>query len=203
MNSRHLLLSVLTLVATAYTAFACRCMQPGELTAKMYNEIDLVIVGKAVRVEHDEKNMLNIITFEVSNGVKMLEKTKTVRITTADNGAACGLGIAQGDEWYIWASKDDAGNFMTNSCMRSQQLTNEGSPTGNTERYNADLKYISTLKDAKGTQKFRSTSDLGYSEGKYKKGLPHGTWNYYDADGKLIATYRYQKGKLKMTNPEE
>lgn len=116
------ILSLITVLFLAANTIACSCAQKGELTKEDVEKTDLIFTGKAVKVELDRQNYKRIITFEVKKVLKGKESTEEYTIVTNLDGSSCGLGVEEGEEWFVFATESN-GVFRTNMCSRSTKIS--------------------------------------------------------------------------------
>lgn len=189
-------LSVLSLtlmfVALGLQVIACSCRPPAPLTMEEFLNADLVFEGKALSVETDKEQGMKVITFEVTKAHKTPRGTTKIEVTTAGNSAACGLTIEEGQNWYIWARKnEETGAYSSGICSRSLYLAEDASKKY-FQRYEEEMELIQSVKSKRGKQRLEVST--GTAEGKMKKGRRCGKWRYYAPDGTLTKTCRYKRG---------
>lgn len=112
---------VLTLVSTITApTSACSCIRPPEAPIALAAST-AVFLGKVTAIERG-KNSLQV-TIEVDRAWKGIT-TKTVNISTAENGAACGYHFEIGKSYLIYAHGDkpkegEQPKLSTNICTRT------------------------------------------------------------------------------------
>lgn len=79
-----------------------------------------VFAGKAVKIVADPKHYEVTVTFEVSRAWKG-DAGKTVAVTTARDGAACGFSFHEGDGYLVYATAVE-NKLYTGLCTRTQVL---------------------------------------------------------------------------------
>lgn len=123
--------SLVTLAAPTARVFACTCMQM--TPAMALANADVAFVGVVAGIA-DAKGGQPVIgsgdpivyTFAVEESVKGLAGDKLV-VTSARDGASCGIVFARAERWRVYANTDDAGAFHTSICSGNELLA-EGVP---------------------------------------------------------------------------
>jgi MYXO-CTERM domain-containing protein len=109
-------------------AAACSCIpSPGPVEAAQ--SVDLVFHAKLVSVADAPKGgnfdiPSKAFTFAVIRSFKGDDLSGVeVNVISADNSAACGRGFGKpGEEWLIYARRDDDGTIHDNLCSRSMPI---------------------------------------------------------------------------------
>ncbi|MEM7105564.1 MAG: hypothetical protein AAF502_20670 [Bacteroidota bacterium] len=194
------ILTLLLSVLLCHGVSACSCWPLGEIDVLQYNQAEYVFVGVAESVVIDEENMQRIVTFRIKKKYKSPRKGKRVVIQTALQSATCGLGISQGQTWYIWAAKGQDGIYRSSLCTRSMRIPTNINDSSQETTYHKDITFMKSLKKVRGTTTF--TYDHGKAIGKLRRGCPIGSWNYYDENGdlRLVCSYGKRGQKISCTD---
>ncbi|MDP9468265.1 MAG: hypothetical protein M3P32_05935 [Chloroflexota bacterium] len=134
MRSRvaHLLLaasfaSLLTVSASAGTAYACDCAiaAPEENLARadVAFEGTVAVVAIAPGMPDRDPSLDPIaVTFVVETLLKGPGESNEISVSTANNSAACGIAFAAGERWRIYATLVPGGGLETGSCSGDELL---------------------------------------------------------------------------------
>ncbi|MEO1434767.1 MAG: hypothetical protein AAFV80_04475 [Bacteroidota bacterium] len=185
--------SVLVLLCClrSLSGWACSCAPAPMLSAVDVLEADLVFIGQIVDLELTSNR--KVARFRITEHLVSAKRQKEIQIETALSSAACGLSFQEDAYWYIWASKTEAGHFVSNICSRSAPLRDPKSIPTNS-RVGSELAFFTSRKKVRGTSTVHfpeSRYNLhsgGKASGKFCKGLPKGIWNYYNSKGILTQT---------------
>lgn len=98
-------------------AYSCGCAAPSDKVnfkkwVKKFN--GAAFTGRVVKIETDEENFRNTVTFEVRSIWRGIDGRKAV-IQTANNSGMCGVGYEEGKDYLVIADLAD-GVLRTNSC---------------------------------------------------------------------------------------
>jgi hypothetical protein len=102
--------------------FGCDCKTLNPISKEDYNKAACIFVGRVIKIEEDEKNYSKAITFEIIHRLKNTEQINEITIWTALNSSACGLEVGSGENWYIFAHKDEDNKLIAGLCGRSVNL---------------------------------------------------------------------------------
>jgi len=117
-----IIISSALIFAIQQTAFACSCVPPPP-PVEALEQSDAVFSGKVLKVERDESGFGKIVTLRMLRSWKGIQ-ARTVRISTADNSAACGYGFEVGRKYLVYAHGEE--ELHTNICTRTRRLENAG-----------------------------------------------------------------------------
>lgn len=168
---------------------ACSCGNFwGPVTIKDYNENEIIISGRAVKVTVDLKEPVDKqrqIDFEVDELFKGDVPQKKLKIFTADGDGPCGLYVNEKEDWVIWAYMIN-GVITTNLCTRS--LRKEKIAAQDLTR----LRYFATNPE---TKEWVDDKGVKTAEGRLEGNKPVGYWRYYYSTGFPESEGVYQNGK--------
>ena len=128
----------LFLSIAAFAGYACSCANPGEMDDKQYDSYDFIATGVIDAVEAGEE--FKSIYFDVNHFYKGKADHSGIILNTALSSAACGLSPNSGEEWLIYANRQD-GELHVSLCSRSIVLKAEGM-SGVPDRAKEDLMYL-------------------------------------------------------------
>ena len=106
----------LSLIATPVDA--CRCRPPGAPEAEKEKSIG-VFAGTVIATKVEGQHL--IASVAVSQSWKG-SPAKEVTVRTASNGARCGFGFQEGQEYLIYCSGEKDGVWATHLCTRTRTL---------------------------------------------------------------------------------
>lgn len=119
-------LSGLTILALPRPAEACRCRGPGAGPAAL-RRADVAFHGVVVSVAHDlprAPHQVTRATFEVRQVFKG-DPPRRVEVDLGDT--SCGLRrAAVGEQWVVFARRDDEGHLHTRQCTGTRRLARAG-----------------------------------------------------------------------------
>lgn len=116
-------LIALALVFTAHhSARACSCIPPPP-PLEALEQADAVFSGTVISIVSDGSQMSrnDIVSFQVEKVWKGVT-SRTVQLTTASTGAACGYGFREGTAYLVYAHGTP--DLSVNSCSRTKLLVN-------------------------------------------------------------------------------
>lgn len=199
------------ILALPINVVACSCANFWQaVTIKDYNNSELIISGKAIKVTSNKKeteDRQRQIEFKIDDVYKGKIDSKTVMIYTSLSDASCGLLVNENEEWIIWAYlKNNV--ISTNLCTRSKQKKYLSESDYKSLKYFKSNPSISEWKNELGvviaTGQLKNNMPInhwkyfynnGYteSEGSYKNGIYNGKWiKYLDPEG-IVTRLRYDK----------
>jgi hypothetical protein len=114
------IVSAALIFAIQQTAFACSCVPPPP-PVEALEQSDAVFSGKVLKVEQDDSGYGKIVTFRMLESWKG-RKSRTVKVSTADNSAACGYAFRVGKKYLVYAHGEE--ELHTNICTRTRALDN-------------------------------------------------------------------------------
>lgn len=110
------ILSTLLVAALPQRAYACSCL--AQTVAEQYANAELVFRGKVIELDGTKA------TFAVDEVFKS-EAATTVRVTTPQDSAACGLNFSESSEWIIFTGQEEGTiGFVANLCGGSYSFEN-------------------------------------------------------------------------------
>lgn len=113
--------ALLGLIVSTAAADACDCAPPPP-PKKALEQAAAVFTGKVVGIDADEKGSFNVVTFYVENAWKGVDR-KTITISTAKNGAACGYGFKKDGTYLVYCHPaKPGGGLWTGLCSRTRPL---------------------------------------------------------------------------------
>lgn len=104
-----------------YSVLACRCTELKELTQQELNQATDIFIGKVMAVDtlvNSQKISVLISLKESIKGNKQNEKV----VSTEISGAACGLSLKVGQEWFFFITEYN-GDLRVNMCGRHLNVT--------------------------------------------------------------------------------
>jgi len=109
-----------------------------EFGRNTYKQAAYIVKGEAINVEIDEEKYQRIITFRVDVSFKKSTE-KIIKITTAMDSAACGLGVNKNDEWLFFVYEYEGEKFvgLCGKHVRFNRRPNEAKA-----RYKANCKLM-------------------------------------------------------------
>ena len=107
------------LLILSQIAYSCSCIPLGPLDDKQYNEYDLIIKGKVVKLI--EKQFKRIIYIKVDSYFKGTQKSTTLKIESPRQSGMCGIFPKIGEQWLVFAYKKD-NIYNTSLCTRTKTL---------------------------------------------------------------------------------
>jgi len=99
--------------------YSCSCILLGKIDEKQYNEYDLIIKGKIIRLE--EKNFARIIYIKVDTYFKGGQNTTTIKVESPSQSGMCGIFPKIGEQWLVFAYKK-GNSYNTSLCTRTKNL---------------------------------------------------------------------------------
>jgi len=177
---KFIVTTLLLLLIGSIQSFACSCRPLDKITQEDYEKAGAIFVGKALKVEVDKENHTKTITFQIKESLKGVSTATTVEkpvkkkkccffckkkrkkqaqtgsnantivVETPLSGAACGLGIQEGDTWYLWANKYRNAPLSTSLCSRSLLLDGnnfENRSKRDPKRYEAERMFIGKMRN--------------------------------------------------------
>lgn len=123
---------------SAIASYACSCANPGAINEEKYNYYEFVargFIGKVI-----EGDMQNQFEFIPSKIYKADSQNEIIKLVTNSSSAACGVSVTEGQEWLIFASRND-GQLHVSLCSRSIVLQAPGM-NGMPERAQHDLDFL-------------------------------------------------------------
>ncbi len=103
------------LLITANT-FACICFH-GEIEKRHYDNADLIIKGKALKIIYSKTSHEKIITFEIYKSYKG-NSNGIIEIRTHRDEASCGLPVNNQDKWLLFVYKEN-NNYNVGLCGKN------------------------------------------------------------------------------------
>ncbi len=193
-------LLILILILTIQV-IACSCKNfSTPFTIKDYNNSELIISGKAIKVTINENETVDRqrqIEFQIDEVYKGKITLKNVMIYTSLGDASCGLYVRENEEWVIWAYLQN-NVISTNLCTRSTQ-----------KKYLSALDYqtLNYFKTSPADAEWKNEAGVLIAVGKLKNNLPTGHWKYFYNNGYLESEGVYNNGLyegkwIKYLNPE-
>ena len=117
MNKTLLPVAALFLVST-FSSLACSCAPPPAPKVALKNA-SAVFSGEVRKITTSKKDYIHTVEFKVLKSWKGV-KGKTVKVTTALDGAACGYGFTKGEKYLVYANGGQP--FRTSICTRTKSL---------------------------------------------------------------------------------
>ncbi len=180
--------SLIVILFFPINAIACSCGDfRGEVTIKDYNNSEMIIVGKAIKVTIDRNESVykqRRIEFQIEDVFKGKIDSHTVMIYTAWSDATCGLIVKEGEEWLIWAYLRD-NVISTSLCTRSRPKKNAA----------ADLKTLAYFKSNPRITEWKDGTGSLFAIGELKNNTPTGYWKYFYKNGFIESEGLYNNGK--------
>lgn len=176
------------ILALPVNVVACSCANfPGPVTINDYNNSEIIISGKAIKVTSNEKeteHRQRQIEFKIDEVYKGNMNSKTVMIYTSLSDASCGLFVNENEEWVIWAYLQNNA-LSTNLCTKSKQ-----------KRYlsASDYKSLNYFKSNPSTSEWKNESGVVIAIGQLKNNLPIGHWKYFYNNGYIESEGSYKNG---------
>ena len=110
-----LLFSLLT-----HKANYCSCTPLPPIDDQQYNEYNLIVKGKVIKVL--KSNLFEkTIYFKVETHYKGGDSLTTLKVTTPSQEGMCGIVPKVGEEWLMFAYREKKG-FRTELCTRTKNL---------------------------------------------------------------------------------
>ena len=123
---------------SAIASYACSCANPGNINEEKYSYYEFVARGFIGKVTEGE--MQNQFEFNPSRIYKSDSQQEVIKLVTNSSSAACGVSVKEGEEWLIFASRND-GQLHVSLCSRSIVLQSPGM-TEMPERAKNDLEFL-------------------------------------------------------------
>lgn len=178
---KKILLCVL-LCLNLQLALACSCVLE-KVSLKMLVNTEAVFTGEAVNVKTKSDQTGSIIEFKIAEVFKGINTgLKSIFIETPPGGGSCGLPVEKGQQWIIWAYRNNAGDLTSNICTQSKLLF----------RATDDIKLIKSFKEKQTG--FWYNGDQLLAKGKLLDGKPNGQWEFYNQENKIQEKGRYLNG---------
>ncbi|MGV3637573.1 MAG: hypothetical protein ACO1NQ_07985 [Flavobacteriales bacterium] len=118
---RRMITSLALYTSCTLIANACTCAGLASITS---NEVDIagaIFVGRIVEIKPDRSIWKKAVTFEVLEPLKLSDPASMITVWTPLDEAACGLGTEVGQDWYVFAGRDDTGMLHASLCERPHQ----------------------------------------------------------------------------------
>ena len=122
-------------------SFGCDCKIQESTVAEHYKAYDLVVKGKIVKIQAHKR--FNVLTIDVEEDFKGVNKNKTIKVSTPNVGPSCGLGVLVGETWLLYAYKSEK-KLFTNSCTQCKNLSMFSG--NNQENVKSELDYLRSVK---------------------------------------------------------
>jgi len=114
-------LALISVIAAPVSA--CSCIRPPDAPVALAGST-AVFVGKVTAIARGKDGLQ--VTVEVDRAWKGIT-AKTVNVSTAENGAACGFGFEMGKSYLIYASGEGKQpKLSTNLCTRTCHIDQAG-----------------------------------------------------------------------------
>lgn len=107
---------------------ACECTRPGSMEQEFMHS-NAVFVGEVVSISRSKVEQK--IRLRVDRYWKGKEQPY-IEVASPLNERPCGIDFVQGRQYLVYAFENDAGNYVTNSCKRTQKRSDA----------TADLQYL-------------------------------------------------------------
>jgi len=117
-----LIISLATIFSVQQAAFVCSCAPPPPPLDAL-GQSDPVFAGEVIGVERNALGYDVVVTFRISEIWKGV-RSRRIRVTTADNGAACGFAFRVGTEYLVYAHGEE--ELHTNICPVRARSTTQG-----------------------------------------------------------------------------
>ena len=111
-------------VMNSASALACSCAQPLSPLESL-KQATAVFSGRVTNItETSEPSFLRKrITIAIDKKWKGIPWINEVKVSTAGNGAACGVHFVQGESYLIYSFLNGEGILTTNLCSRTKPLS--------------------------------------------------------------------------------
>lgn len=168
---------------------------------------EVIFTGKIIAIKHDTANT-DKVTFKINKRFKGVGNNTTIIISTNAGSGMCGINGDLGEEFLIFANKQNDNGLWTDICMHSGltkntraefSMLNSIKRKGDKWYESGSLKAIGQMKDDKeeGKWQFFEKGKI-IMEGNYQNGKQEGDWTMYSVqkDGSLIVSHvNFVKGK--------
>jgi hypothetical protein len=129
---------VLFILLFSNVAYCCSCVPLGNIDDQQYNKYDAIFTGKVLSIQ--KKLWMKEITFEIQTLFKGIQKSSKIKITTSAQEGTCGISPKVGEEWLIFAYRENEG-FETNLCTRTKSM-NKKAWNYNKNELQQDIDYL-------------------------------------------------------------
>lgn len=113
---------LLCLTILSQVAYSCSCIPLGTIDDKQYNQYDLIIKGKIIKLI--EKKFTRITYIKVDTYFKGTQNSTTIKIKSPSQSGMCGIFPKIGEHWLIYAYKKDNA-YETSLCTRTKNLNSK------------------------------------------------------------------------------
>ncbi len=126
LNQQKAMLRIITILvlytSCSFFANACTCAGLAPITSNEVDQAGAIFVGRVVEIKPDRSIWRKAVTFEVLEPLKLSDHASTITIWTPLDEAACGLGTEVGQDWYVFADRDETGMLHASLCGRSVHI---------------------------------------------------------------------------------